>query len=162
MLLSSDSGSDDGIMNTCWNVPPMHRRSCIPSYSMITSQNHIESTAVDRNVSLCVLGLFQADHKCWVPAAATQLSHGRALVSSGLLQLWVKLPPRFICCVTKTVPLERIELRACCQSKPSLHLRTSSDSQSVTMATDLVLFFFFWLSKSSLSSKISFLGEQNN
>lgn len=38
----------------------------------------------------CHISLSQANNKRWVPAAASQLPNGRALLSTHLLQLWVR------------------------------------------------------------------------
>lgn len=129
-------------------------------------KNYLESRRANRHWQECVFlcdWTLQADHQRRVPAAAAQLPDGRALVSSGLLQLWVYTTNHAAMfnlrgegMDPKTV--KHNKQRAFCQSNPSLHLRTSSDRKSVSTATYLV----FWLSKSSLSSEISFLRERNN
>lgn len=118
-------------------------------------KNSLESGRANRHWQECVFlcdWTLQADHQRWVPAAAAQLSHGRALVSSGLLQLWVyRTTPAAMfnlrCEWMDPRTVKHNKQRAFCQSNPSLHLNTSSDRKLVSMATYLV----FWLSKSSLS-----------
>lgn len=129
-------------------------------------KNSLESHRANRRWQECVFlcdWTLQADHQCRVPAAAAQLSDGRALVSSGLLQLWVYRTHHAAvfnlrCEWMDPRTVKHNKQRAFCQSNPSLHLRTSSDRKLVSTATYLV----FCLNKSSLSSEISFLREKNN
>lgn len=129
-------------------------------------KNHLESRRANghwqERVFLCDWTL-QADHQRRVPAAAAQLPDGRALVSSGLLQLWVYRRNHAAmfnlwCEWMEPRTVKHNKQSTCCQSNPSLHRRTSSDRKLVSTTTYLV----FWLSKGSLSSEISFLGEQND
>lgn len=129
-------------------------------------KNYLEFRRANRHWQECVFlcdWTLQADHQRRVPAAAAQLSDGRALVSSGLLQLWVYRTNHAAmfslrCEWRDPRTGKHNKQRTFCQSNPSLHLRMSSDRKLVSMATYLV----FWLSKSSLSSEISFLREQND